>query len=214
MRALLLTATGVAALTAAALCAPAAAQTPADLEAAASDLEALLAPASRLAAAAALHHERTGRFPDAPFALLGGAEGAQTGARSVALSVLDVRPAGDSLVLAYTLLPTPASPTDRSGTMTVTAQPDGTYEARFALGHHRDADHGGGRLAVWRDGAVRLERAGGRLCVAPERVRALAATGALDSAVPYLGPDGALTVSFSRHPDGPAAGEVRLPLAR
>lgn len=129
-------------------------------------LDAQLTPAGQLAAAAALVAERTGTFPQTPFALLGAPAAAEMGARQLNLSALDVQSEGNDFRLAYTLLPTREDPTRRSGELLLTpTAAEGQYEARVSLSRMEDPDHGGRSLDLHREDNVAVRQLGGRFCV-------------------------------------------------
>lgn len=134
--------------------------------------EADLADLARLAATAALVHERTGAFPGTPFALLGSPDAALTQATTLRLSALSVETAGDSLVMRY--VPLPTAPYVREDlVVTATVRPDGP--GRYAVTHEmrrsEDADDGARALLYGRAGDYRVERGIGRLCIETARVR-------------------------------------------
>ncbi len=188
--------------------APLAAQ-PFPAEDAAARLEPLLVPAAHLAATAALYHERTGRYPDTAFDLLGSQEAALTGLRRLRLARLDVRADADSLRLLYLLTPTAAEPSERGGAVAVTVTPDGV-RAPFRITHRTDPDFEDRPLPVTAGARYRVRHVRGTLCVAPGFVRDRAEAGVLGRALPFLDPDEALTVTFSGANSGRDAGSVVL----
>lgn len=133
----------------------------------------------RLAATAALVHERTGLFPSTPFDLLGSVEAGRTGLRSVPLSALEVsRDGGGGLRVVYVPLPSPYVRDDE--VVTVVVHPDsadGAYRARYEIHRRADLDLGGAPLTYERAPGYRVERGIGTICFDADRVRALLATG-------------------------------------
>jgi hypothetical protein len=156
------------------------------MDRAALTLDDQLAPASRLAATAALLAEADGRFPTTPFALLGSPQAAQTGARETNLSALELTPEGDALRIAYTLLPTASDPTHRTGSLLVrAADGDGQYQAEVLLTRREDPDHGGRRLDLTREESVAVRQLDGRLCLDLTEAREQMAPGEVRPGRPY-----------------------------
>jgi hypothetical protein len=156
------------------------------MDRAALTLDDQLAPASRLAATAALLAEADGRFPTTPFALLGSPQAAETGARETSLSALELTPEGDALRIVYTLLPTASDPTHRTGSLLVrTADGDGQYQAEVLLTRREDPDHGGRRLDLTREESVAVRQLDGRLCLDLTEAREQIATGEVRPGRPY-----------------------------
>ena len=168
--------------------APASAQTDAPLAATAARFEADLADLARIATAAVLVRERTGAFPDSPFALLGAPEAAATLARRFPLSELSVAASGDSLALRY--VPLPVAPYVREDlVVTATVRPDsaGTYVVTHEMRRRRDAEDGGAGLLYDRAAEYRVERGFGRLRINVARAQAMVADGTFrDAAFPRM----------------------------
>lgn len=156
-------------------CAPALApEQRAALDRAAEALDARLGPAATLAATAAAIHDRDGRFPDTPFALLADPIALETGARALNLSALDLEPQDGTLRLDYILLPTREDPTDRLGSLTIRPGTERAYAADVLLRRTEDPDHGGRPLPVERAEPFQVRQLSGRMALdlaaaAPER---------------------------------------------
>lgn len=183
--------------------APALAQADASLARTADAFREDLSDLARLATAAALVRDRTGDFPDTPFALLGSPEGEQTGARAFPLSALSVTAAGDSLVMRY--VPLPVSPYVREDlTVTATLRPDGAgrYAVRHEMRRSADPDDGGRALLYDRTPDFRVGKGYGRLCIDTAEARALLASGTYRPADALVATSGDLTVRV--HPTGEA----------
>ncbi len=155
------------------------------LDGTAAAFEADVARVARLATAAVLVHERTGAFPTDAFGILGADEGAQTGARALSLSALDVTtPSPEATaagaVGAFTVVPLP-DPYVRDDTpvrVVILRRADGLYEAQYRITRQRDGDLGGGRLPYDTAGRYRVENGLGVLCIDPAMARAMTAAGA------------------------------------
>ena len=161
-----------------------------------------LADLTRLAAAAALVHERTGAFPATPFALLGAPEASQTGARTFPLSELSVVATADSVVVRY--VPLPVAPYVREDlVVAATVRPDGAglYTVRHEMRRRADPDDGGRSLLYDRAGVYEVGRGFGALCIDAARARAAITGGRFVPDPSLLGPE-PLTVRV--HPPGEA----------
>lgn len=153
-----------------------------DLDRAAATLGDQLDAPGLLAATTLLYHEANGRYPATPFELLGSPVARETGLQQLGLSALSLAPEGDGLALRYTLLPTPADPSERFGTVTV-AETDtaGTYDVDLLLERIADPDLAARTLPLTQEGNYAVIRARGTLCAevatVRERVRAGDAVG-------------------------------------
>ncbi len=177
------------------------------LDGAAQALDAQLSPAGQLAATAVLIRERTGAFPTTRFELLGSPVAVETGARRLSLSHLSVEPTGGGVEIGFTLLPTAADPSDRSGRLALTERlaGDDCYTAGVSLRRTADPDFGGRPLPLVQEEDVRVRRADGRFCVDVERAAAQAAEGEAGD-LPLDGPT--YTITFT-----PASGAAPPELA-
>jgi hypothetical protein len=180
MRSPLLLALALAAL-------PAGAQAPdaAFAETAAEDVVPYLEAPAILAATAALLHADAGRFPAAPFDLLGAPVAAETGARRVRLARLDLDAGPDTLRVAYVLVPNPEVPHERTGTFALFREGD-RYTARILVDLRADPDLRDADLPLTTAGTLRVRRGLGRLGLDPAYVRELAISGRLPAEAPFL----------------------------
>lgn len=153
-----------------------------DLDRAAATLGDQLDAPGLLAATTLLYHEANGRYPATSFELLGSPAARETGLQQLGLSDLSLAPEDDGLALRYTLLPTPADPSERFGTVTV-AETDtaGTYDVDLLLERIADPDLAARSLPLTQEGNYAVVRARGTLCAevatVRERVRAGEAVG-------------------------------------
>jgi hypothetical protein len=178
-----------------------------DLDRAAVDLGAQLDAPGLLAATTLLYHETNGRYPATPFELLGSTAARETGLQDLGLSALDLSTASDGLTLTYTLLPSPADPSERFGTITISeTDADGTYDVGLLLERIADPDLASRSLPLAREGQYAVVRARGTLCAevatVRERLRSGEAVGA-----PPLEAGRSYTITFTS-PTG-AAAELR-----
>lgn len=164
---------------AALLASPSTAQPAADpsLAATAAAFDADVQAIVRLASAAALVHARTGAFPSDAFGILGSPEGAATGARTLALSRLDVTapPAeAANAVGAFHVvpLPQPYVRDDEHYRVLLLRRPDGQYEVQYRITRERDPDLGGGRLLYDLAGRYAVQSGVGTVCLDPVALRA------------------------------------------
>ena len=143
-----------------------------DLDRAAVDLGDQLEAPGLLAATTLLYHETNGRYPTTPFELLGSTAAQETGLQQLGLSALSLDRGTDRLTLNYTLLPTPADPSERFGTITV-AETDtaGTYDVGLLLERIADPDLASRSLPLAREGQYAVVRARGSLCAEVATVR-------------------------------------------
>ena len=133
---------------------------------------------TRMTAAAALIHEATGAFPATSFDLLGSRAADRTGARSVALSALDLEQLGGNLRLAYVLLPQdPYVSEDHVVTLTVVPDGAGRYRGEYEVVRREDPDRGGVAIPYDVAGRYRVERASGTVCVETALVEAMLTEG-------------------------------------
>ncbi len=182
-----------------------------DVDAAAAAMEDDLQVLSLLAATAALIHERTGAYPAGAFELLGAPEADRTGARGLLLSSLTVTPSADGVDVAYGRTPWAEDPTERGAAFTLAPDAEaGGYAARFTLSHNADADFGGRRLLIAREGALEVRDASGRICLGLDRMAGLTTREAWEDAAPYLGTGERLSVAFDS-PRGRRVGATTLP---
>ena len=157
---------------------------------------------TRMTAAAALAREATGAFPDTNFDLLGSRAAERTGARSVALSALDLEQLGETLRLVY--VPLPQDPYVREDyVVTLTVVPDGAgrYRGEYEVVRREDPDRGGVALPYDVAGRYRVERAFGTVCVETALVEAMLADG------PFVADPALLSTSpltLRVHPPGEA----------
>lgn len=151
-----------------------------------SDLETV----ARVTATVGLIHDATGAFPATPFELLGSPWAEQTGLRDVPLSTVSVQRTADGVRVAYNPLPRPYVSDDLLAEVSVSRDADGDYTAAHELRRRADPDLGGRALPYDRAGNVRVDEAGGRLCVDTDRVRALLADGTFAASLPDLDGDG------------------------
>ena len=145
---------------------------------------------ARVTATAGLIHDQTGAFPATPFELLGSGWADQTGLRDVPLSTISVTRSAGGVRVIYNPLPRPYVSDDLLAEVTVTRDADGDYTASHELRRRTDPDLGARALPYDRAGNVRVDEAGGTLCVDTDRVRALLADGAFAAALPDLIGDG------------------------
>lgn len=149
-----------------------------------------LTTVARVAATASLIHDQTGAFPATPFALLGSGWADRTGLRGVSLSTISVEPAADGVRVVYNPLPCPYVSDDLVAEVVVTRQPDGDYLATHELRRRADPDRGGRALPYDRADGVRVDEAGGTLCVDLAVVQQALADGTFASTLPHLDGDG------------------------
>ena len=187
------------ALLAVAACAPGLAPAErAALDRAAQDLDVQLTPAGQLAATAALIAEQRGTFPTDRFDLLGSPQAAQTHARTLNLSMLEVEANAEQVRIEYILLPTRADPTNRMGTLVVSMREEpGLYETSVSLTRRDDPDHTGRRLDLTRQDQIVVRRLDGRFAIDVERVAAQAAVGPAGD-LPLAAPS--YTITFTPSP--------------
>lgn len=140
--------------------------------------QADLADLARLASTAALVHERTGAFPDSPFALLGAPEARETHAPSFRLSSLDVSATATEMTMAYVPLPTaPYVREDLVVNATLRMTAPGSYTVTHEMKRREDADDGGETRLYARTRDFRVQRGVGDLCIETDQVRARIADG-------------------------------------
>ncbi len=177
------------------------------LDAAALDLDAQLDAPGLLAATAVLYHAQREAYPATPFELLGSAQARETGLQRLGLSALALAPEGGGLRLSYTLLPTPADPSERFGSVTV-AETDtaGTYTVGLVLERMADPDLSDRSLPLAQQGPYHVVRAKGTLCAEVEALRERVAAGT-PAGAPPLSAGEAYTVTFTAA-DGVAAGAL------
>ena len=177
------------------------------LETAAAELDRQLEPPGRIAATALLLREANGAYPTTPFELLSSETAAATGLRALPLSALALDAEGDALRIRYTLLPTPADPSTRYGSLVLSpADEAGRYDVALSLDREADPDLYDERLPLAREGNYAVRRATGRLCAEVEAVRARLAA-ADEVGDPPLGGATAYTVTF-RPADGVGGEEL------
>ena len=179
---------------------PVVAQDTAPLAGTAATFRSDLTDLTRLATTAALVRERTGAFPDTPFALLGSPEGAETGARAFPLSALSVAAAGDSVTLRYTPLPVPYIRENLVVTATVRPDDAGRYAVRHEMHRFADEDDGGRALLYDRAGDYRVGKGFGNLCIDPAEARSMIASGTYRPENALVATRGPLTLRV--HPTG------------
>jgi hypothetical protein len=168
------------------------------LDGAALDLDRQLTPAGQIAATAAAIAEARGEFPADRFALLGAPQAAETGARSLNLSALDVRATAEDVRIEYVLLPTRDDPTDRMGTLVITRRDEpGLFEAAVSLTRRDDPDHTGRQLDLTRRDQIAVRRLDGRFAIDLEVVERQAEVGPAGD-LPLAAPT--YTITFTPSP--------------
>ena len=180
----------------------------ADVDAAATDVQARLDVPGRLLAAAALVHAETGTFPATAFDLLKTEQAERTGAQALRLSSLEPNAAGDGFTATFMTPAMPSGEIEQRGEVGVRAAGAGRYTATFRLTEHGDADLGRGRRDLAQRGRMAVKSAQGTLEVEVDALEAALAAG--DPILP-LRPGAAIAVAFDHTRSGDRVGATTIP---
>ena len=150
------------------LAAPALAQTTGDpaLAPTADRFRTDLRTITNVVATAALVYDRTGAYPDTPYALLGSRAADQTGLRRTPISFLSLDRSGDQVVVE--LVPLPSDPyvrTDDVMRITVSRGADGLFTGDYEIRRRQAPADGADPLPYDRTGRYLVTRGFGTACV-------------------------------------------------